>query len=469
MPRILIVDDAPVFLLVVNRLLTGRNYDTALAKNGEEALQILQSQTFDLMIADISMHPVNGMELLHRARKSYPQMGVIMLTADDTIDTALDAIKKGAFDYLIKPFKLNDLLQAVQHALEYHYAVTEHKPLGSRSEYREYAGKLPGIIAESPGMLRVCRMIERLSPSDITVFIYGEKGSGKTLVARDLHRYSLRKSRPFLAVNCATLPAAQMETELFGQIQAADADASTAKPGLFETARSGTLLLYEIGTMPLDIQSKFLRALQEKQICKVGGCNPIQIDVRIIAATSENLEPRVKQGTFSKDLYQHLHVIHIDIPPLRNRPEDLLPLVSQTLRQKLADEAEMPTLSLETEIILESYTWPGNVREFEEAIQHALSFAHDGVITKTMLPANIIAAVEAEAPDGVISSHCEQFKTRPLKTFLRDKEEELLQQIRAHLDKDKKTTRDTASRKRGIARLDKNKTAPDNTVSFEWL
>ncbi|MBI9019817.1 MAG: sigma-54-dependent Fis family transcriptional regulator [Verrucomicrobia bacterium] len=465
MPRILIVDDNPVLLLVLNNLLTSRGYETTTANNGEEGLHVLQDQAFDLMIADIHMSPVSGMELLSKTLESYAQMSVIMLTADNSLATAVEAMKQGAFDYLTKPFKLNELLQAVRHALEYHWAITKHRPLGTPPEYREHVEKLQGIIAESPAMLRVCELIRRIAPSDTTVFIHGERGSGKTLVARDLHRDSQRKSGPFLAVNCAALPVRRIEAELFGRIS----DGSASEPGLFESAHGGTLFLNEIGALPLAAQSSLLCALQEKQILKVGGGDPVPIDVRVIVASSENLEPRIQQGTFCEDLYHRLHALHIDIPPMRNRPEDLLPIIDQALRRKLDAGAEVPALDLETEMILESYAWPNNVREVEEAVQHALTFVHDGVITKEMLPAGIVEAAEATAPAGVFASHCAQFKGRSLRAFLHDKEKEILDRIHARLDKESRASEEPPAREKEVALPEQSGIAPDEPAAFEWI
>jgi DNA-binding NtrC family response regulator len=434
MPRILIVDDEPTILNLLNKILVGQGYDATPASNGEKALQLLQTERFDLMISDINMTPINGMELLRKAGSTWPDMGVIMLTAYGTVATAVEAMKEGAFDYITKPFKLDELVLTVQRALEYHHAINENKDLKARLEYKEQMG---GIVAESPGMRKVCGMIERVAPTSTTVLIYGESGTGKELVARALHHYSPRKDATFMAINCAALPAALMESEMFGHVKGSFTGATATKAGLFETTHGGTLFLDEISAMPLEIQSKLLRVLQDKKIRKVGGSDHTDVDVRIIAASNEKLETLIEQGKFREDLYYRLSVISIDIPPLRNRPEDILPLVDHIMRRELGRDAEIPAIDHEAQSVLDNYNWPGNVRELENAIQHALAFAQDGRITKDTLPAKIVNTVEEGLKSGVITSRHEQYKGKSLKMFLHDKEKEFLQRTIESVNGDK--------------------------------
>ncbi len=436
MPRILIVDDEPTILNLLNKILIGQGYDATPASNGEKALQLLQNERFDLMVSDINMTPINGMELLRKASESWPDMGVIMLTAYGTVATAVEAMKEGAFDYITKPFKLDELVLTVQRALEYHNAISENKDLKARLEQKDH---LEGIVAESPGMRKVCEMIERVAPTSTTVLIYGESGTGKELVARALHHYSPRKDATFMAINCAALPAQLMESEMFGYVKGAFTGANATKTGLFETAHGGTLFLDEIGSMPIEIQSKLLRVLQDKKIRKVGGSDHTEVDVRIIAASNEKLEKLIEQGKFREDLYYRLSVISIDIPPLRNRPEDILPLVAHILRKELGPDAELPLIEHEAQSVLDNYNWPGNVRELENAIQHALAFAQQGNITKDTLPAKIVNTVEEGIKSGVIANRRDQFKGKSLKAFLHDKEKEFLQRTieSMHGDKEK--------------------------------
>jgi len=433
MPRILIVDDEPTILNLLNKILTGQGYDTTPASNGEKAIQLLQTEAFDLMISDINMTPINGMELLQKASESYADMGVIMLTAYGTVGTAVEAMKNGAFDYITKPFKLDELVLTVQRALEYNTAITENRDLKSM----QVGTHFDGIVAESPGMRKVCDMIERVAPTSTTVLVHGESGTGKELVARALHRYSPRKNKTFMAVNCAALPAALMESEMFGHIKGAFTGATDTKEGLFEAAHGGTLFLDEISSMPLDIQSKLLRVLQDKKIRKVGGSDHTEVDVRIIAATNEKLENLIEQGKFREDLYYRLSVISIDIPPLRNRPEDILPLIHHTFRKELATDAEMPMLDRKAQDVLDNYNWPGNVRELENTILHALAFLQDGKITIDTLPARIVNRVEEGVRSGIIVSKHEQYRGKSLKAFLHEKEKEFLEKTIARADGDK--------------------------------
>lgn len=430
MPRILIVDDEPAILNLLNKILVGQGYGTATASNGEMALQLLQTEKFDLMLSDMNMTPINGIELLHKAAAAYPDMGVIMLTAYATVTTAVEAMKEGAFDYIVKPFKFDELLLTIQRALEYHNAFS-----GNKNQTQIVPPeRLDGIVAESAGMRKVCEMIERVAPASTTVLIYGENGAGKELVARALHRYSPRKDATFMTINCAG-SAQLLEAALFGCVKGSFDAAAAAVPqtGLFETVRGGTLLLDEIGSMSLEIQSKLLRVLQDKKICKVGGTDYTAVDVRVIVASSEKLEPLTAQGRFREDLYHRLSVISMDIPPLRSRTEDILPLAGHIMRRLLGPEVTLPTISHEAQNILSSYNWPGNVRELENAIQHALAGAQNGSVSKDVLPAEIVNWVEAGIKSGAITSRDGQFKGQALKTFLQNKEKELRQRTTDNL------------------------------------
>jgi len=433
MLRILIVDDEPTILNLLNKILTGQGYDTTPASNGEKALELLQTEVFDLMISDINMTPINGLELLSKASESYPAMSVIMLTAYGTVGTAVEAMKQGAFDYITKPFKLDELVLTVQRALEYKAALSENKDLKAM----QVGTKLNGIVAESPGMRDVCNMVERVAPTNTTILIQGESGTGKELVARALHHYSPRKERTFMAVNCAALPAALMESEMFGHVRGAFTGATTEKEGLFEAAHGGTLFLDEISSMPLDIQSKFLRVLQDKQVRKVGSSDHTKVDVRIIAASNEKLEDLIEQGKFRADLYYRLSVISIEIPPLRKRQEDILPLIHHTFKKELGAEAEMPLLDREAQNILDNYNWPGNVRELENTILHALAFLQDGIITAKTLPVRIMNHVEEGLRSGAIVNKHEQFRGKSLKAFLHEKEKEFLKKTIDRVDGNK--------------------------------
>ncbi len=424
MARILIVDNEANILSVLSTLLKAEGYDAIPVREAAKAQEMISTEEFDLLISDIRMTPINGMELLKTTRKAAPSMSVIMLTAYGSVETAIEAMKLGAFDYVTKPFKVDELLITVQRALEYRRALTENLNLKNQLETRY---RFENIVAESQAMHDVCAMIERVAPTDTTVLIYGESGTGKELVAKAIHAHSKRKEKKFLGVNCAALPEPLLESEMFGHVKGAFTGASANKKGLFEAADGGTILLDEIGSMSLSIQGKLLRILQSKEIRKVGSNENIPIDARILAATNRRLEEMIEQGTFREDLYYRLSVIPIEIKPLRDRPDDLLPLVYHVIQQEMGDAAEGVQLTTEARKIIERYTWPGNVRELENALKHAITFARDRTITLDVLPPRIIKAVELG--DIGFEDGSDLHKCKSLKTFLRTREEDYIKQV----------------------------------------
>ncbi len=434
MARILTVDDEPIILSLLNKILLAEGYEVKPASNGETAKDLLTAERFDLLISDINMAPVDGMELLRFVREKSPDTGVIMLTAYGTVATAVEAMKMGAFDYITKPFKLDELQLTVRRALEYQNVLAENQGLKSQLQAKH---RLENIIAESAGMRKVCQMVERVAPTNTTVLIYGESGTGKELVAQALHSYSPRKKKNFLPINCAALPEPLMESEMFGHVKGAFTGATATKEGLFEAANGGTLFLDEIGSMPMNIQSKLLRVLQDNQIRKVGGTENITVDVRVIAASNEKLEDLIAQTRFREDLYYRLSVIAIEIPPLRERQEDILPLARHFMLKELGPDKQLPAMDHKVEAILENYTWPGNVRELENVIQHALTFAQGNTITADFLPAKIVTAVEANLKDGGLVNRAEEYKGKSLKAFLRAKEKDYLMNVIAKMGGDK--------------------------------
>ncbi|NCD34115.1 MAG: sigma-54-dependent Fis family transcriptional regulator [Spartobacteria bacterium] len=435
MARILTVDDEPVILNILNKILISQGYEVVPARNGEEAITILKRQKFDLVVSDINMSPGNGMDVLHFIRDNCADTGVVMLTAFGTVSTAVEAMKAGAFDYLTKPFKLDELQVTVKRALEYQNVMAENRGLKSQLEARY---RLENIVAESPRMIKVCEMIERVAPTNTTVLIYGESGTGKELVAHALHTYSTRRNRNFVAVNCAALPEALLESEMFGHVKGAFTGATTSKDGLFETANGGTLFLDEISSMPLSVQSKLLRAIQEMQIRKVGTNKSVSVDVRVLAASNEQLETLISEGRFREDLFYRLSVITLDIPPLRERREDILPLVQHFLKHHAQSDTSFK-IDHEAENIIENYEWPGNVRELQNVIQHAITFADDHIITRESLPSKVVASAESSIQSGPSNNvnRNEEFKCKSLKTFLRSKEKEYLQQVMQNMKGDK--------------------------------
>ena len=292
MPRILIVDDEPSILSVLGTLLKAQSHDVTPARSGEVALTLLKQQSFDLMISDIRMGSMDGMQLLQTVRRDHPGLAVIMLTAFGTVETAVEAMKEGAFDYVTKPFKVDELLITVQRALQYQNLVSENIALKE-----ELAGRyqFANIVSESPGMRKVCEMIERVAPTDTTVLVLGESGTGKELVAKAIHAHSTRKMQNFLPINCAALPEPLLESEMFGHAKGAFTGATANKVGLFEAANGGTIFLDEIGSMPLSIQAKLLRVLQDREVRRVGSNENVAINVRVLAATNDRLETLIAQ------------------------------------------------------------------------------------------------------------------------------------------------------------------------------
>jgi two-component system response regulator PilR (NtrC family) len=425
MAKILIADDDPTILSLLNKILLSKGYEVELAENGVVGEKKLKAEQFDLLISDIKMEPVDGMQLLRKTRQMRPHVGVIMLTAYATVATAVEAMKEGAFDYIPKPFKIDELLETVKRALDYQKSISEQISGNSHVEAKKYFGN---IVAESDQMVNVCEMIKRVAPTKTTIMITGESGTGKELVAEAVHAFSARSEGPFLPVNCAALPESLIESELFGHTKGAFTGASANKEGLFEASKGGTLFLDEINSIPHALQSKLLRAIQNKKIRKVGGTEEFDVDVRILAASNRNLETMVKEGSFREDLFYRLSVISIDIPPLKQRPEDILPLAQHFIALE-TEGGEFPSMDNAVLSILQNYTWPGNVRELQNVISHCLTFMRDGKITKETLPSKLIVSYE-ENPSAQSAALTGEFeKGKSLKAFLRAKEKEYLKTV----------------------------------------
>ena len=434
MPKILIVDDEARILLLLQSLLKANGYDAVTAKDGNSALDAVKNGTFDLVISDLRMSPMDGLTLFKEIKSLQPELPVILLTAYASVETAIEALKNGAFDYLSKPFKVDEMLDTVKRAIESSRNAAAAAVADPNAPLRY---QFENLIATNSTMLQVCEMIQRVGPTAATVLINGESGTGKEVIARTIHNTSPRKDKPWVAVNCAALPENLLESEMFGHVKGAFTGAVVDKEGLFETANGGTLFLDEIASLPLLLQSKLLRVLQEKEIRRVGGNKSITVDVRVIAASNSNLEQLVAQGTFRADLYYRFAVITLDIPALRDRPEDILPLARHFIRAETAGMKTHPALSQEAADLLVAYTWPGNVRELENAIKHAITFLQSDTLTPDLLPPRIVArasenkAQQAAAPAAQASTS--------LKGFLKSKEKEYLEQILAttHGDKEK--------------------------------
>jgi two-component system response regulator AtoC len=396
--KILVVDDEESLRSMVTVLLQKEGYQVSSASGGEEALELLGEQAFDLVLSDIRMPRMDGLQLLDRIQALYPDITVIMMSAFGTVDLAVEAMKRGAYDYISKPFKPDEILLALRKAQEREGLRRENIRL------KEEVGErfsLEGIVARSPSMVKIMESVKKVAGYRSHVLITGESGTGKEVLARAVHNMSPWKDDPFVAVNCGAIPATLMESEFFGHVRGAFTDAVTDKAGLFEEASGGTLFLDEIGDLPLDMQVKFLRAIQEGEVRRVGDNAPIQVDVRIIAATAVDLSLAVREGRFREDLFYRLNVVPIQIPPLRQRPEDIYPLAEHLLyRISMRLGGGQRSLSPEGMKALLKYPWPGNVREMENLFERASILADSATLElEDILP--LLADMEVGEEEGL--------------------------------------------------------------------
>jgi two-component system response regulator PilR (NtrC family) len=399
--RVLVVDDERRQRDILQMILEAEGYETTAAGNGRQALQAAEDGGFDVVLTDLKMPDLNGIELLSEILKLQPQPLVILMTAHGTIDSAVDAMRKGAFDYLTKPLEKDELLLVLRRAIERTHLVRENRML--REQLRDRF-RLDNIVGAHGSMQDVFRIVHKVAASTSTVLIYGESGTGKELVARAVHHESERRSRPFYAVNVAALPESILEAELFGHEKGAFTGAEMRKIGLFEQASGSTLFLDEVGDLKRDLQVKLLRALQEREILRVGGTERVRIDVRIVAATNQDLEREVREGQFREDLYYRLNVIPIVLPPLRDRRTDIPLLVDHFLAKYLGSRPR--GVSEDALKTLMAYDWPGNVRELESVIERALLLGEGDLIVPADLPASLRSgagalrrAMDLEIPD----------------------------------------------------------------------
>ncbi|MDW8051975.1 MAG: sigma-54 dependent transcriptional regulator [Armatimonadota bacterium] len=367
---ILVVDDELNIRRVLERAFTKEGYQVLTAEGGHQALRLLEEHPCNLMLTDVVMPDMTGLELLKRARQKHPHLQVILMTAYGTIPTAVEAMRAGAYDFLTKPLDFEVLRKVVRNALRESASPT---PAAGRKRART---KQTVFIGESPAIREILKTVERVADTRTTVLITGESGTGKELIARLLHERSSRADKPFVAVSCAAIPETLLEVELFGAVKGAYTGAETDRIGKFEAANGGTLFLDEIGDIPPLIQVKLLRVLQEREIERLGSNTPIPVDVRLIAATNRDLEEAVRSGAFRSDLYYRLQVVHIHLPPLRERREDI-PLLANYFLKKFAEENKRALRSISPEAmqILQQASWKGNVRELENAIEAAVVLA----------------------------------------------------------------------------------------------
>lgn len=381
---ILVVDDDVDMREMVHDMLKDRGHQVTIAGNGQEALKLLGEEDYAVVLTDLRMKGIQGLELLAEIKRTHPDINVILMTAFGSVETAVDAMKHGASDYLTKPVKKDELVRVIERVVREASLRREVNRL-RQEVHREYS--FHQILGKSKPMQAVFDLIKRVADSPTNVLITGESGTGKELVAKAIHFNSDRKEAPFIPVNCAAIPEQLLESELFGHMRGAFTDAKMDKRGLFEEAQKGTLFLDEISELPLMLQAKLLRAIQEKEIRRVGANKSIAIDVRIIAATNLNLSEEVKAKRFRDDLYYRLNVIEVKLPPLRDRREDIPLLVEAFLKRCAATRGkEVKGVNEAALAMLMDYAWPGNVRELENVIERAVTLSRVEKITPDDLP-----------------------------------------------------------------------------------
>jgi two-component system response regulator AtoC len=415
---LLVADDDPVARDLLVEVLAREGYRVRAAGGGEECLRLAEAEPFDLALVDLRMPDLDGLAVLHRLGKLSPPLPVLILTAFATMDTAVEAIRAGAYDYLSKPFRIEEIKAAVRRTLD-------AQRLGR--ENREYRRELQeryrpeNLVGQSPEMVAIYKMVARVAAQDTTVLIQGETGTGKELVARAIHYASPRAARPFVVVDCTAVPETLFESELFGHERGAFTGAVQSRRGLIESADGGTCFLDEVGELSLPLQAKLLRVLQDRVVRRVGGNEPVAVDVRMIAATNRDLRKRFEEGIFREDLYYRLNVLSIRVPPLRERMGDV-PLLAQHFLNKSAAAAGKPAkrLARETLARLSGYEWPGNVRELEHVIERAVTLSFAELILPDDLPPDLGAAapVPPQLPSGRMT--LEQLKTWYVRTVVEE-------------------------------------------------
>src|ERR1700693_5494663 len=382
---ILVVDDEEIMREILETLLTREGYDVRLGSSGEEGLEMARALAVDAAIVDIMMPGLDGIATLDELKRIDEDLAVIMITAYASVESAISAMKTGAFDYITKPFKNEEVLVVVRNAMERRRLVHENRNL--RQNIQERYHKFANIIGKSPRMRQVFDLIIQAAPSRSTILIQGGSGTGKELVARAIHANSSRSERSFVTVNSGNLPPDLLESTLFGHVKGAFTGAVYPKKGLFDLADKGSIFLDEIGNIPLETQAKLLRVMQEREFMRLGGMEVIKVDVRIIAATNVDLRKLMEDGRFREDLFYRLHVINVQLPPLRDRKDDI-PLLAQHFLEKYDEENRKPGLELAAEALdlMMAYDWPGNVRELENVIERAVVLSSGNGIGPDLIP-----------------------------------------------------------------------------------
>jgi len=385
--RVLIVDDDRDMCVLLESQLKRRDINAAWRVSAPEALELLGIEDFDVLVTDLNLQGMSGLELCEKVVANRPDMPVIVITAFGSLESAIKAIRSGAYDFVNKPFELDELVLTINRAMQHKFLREEVKRL---KEAVATTQRVDDLIGESLGMRKVYDLLDRVADTDATVLITGESGTGKELVARALHRRSMRSAGPFVAINCAAMPEALLESELFGHTKGAFTDAKSGRSGLLQQASSGTLFFDEIGEMPLGMQPKLLRSLQERTVRPVGGNEEVSFDARIVAATNRDLESEVESNKFREDLFYRINVVRIDVPPLRMRSNDVL-LLAQHFLEKISSRSAKRVSGISSAAAekLLSYEWPGNVRELQNCIERAVALTRYDTIVVEDLPEKI--------------------------------------------------------------------------------
>jgi two-component system response regulator PilR (NtrC family) len=421
--RVLVVDDERSMRELLAIMLRQAGHDVALAEGGEQAVEILKNEAFDLVITDLRMRKVDGLGVLRAAKELSPSAVVLVVTAFASTETAVEAMKLGAYDYVTKPFKLDEIKLTIANALERKRLQDENKAL--RTQLRRERG-FESFVGKSRQMNELREVIRKTADGLSTVMVTGESGTGKELVARAIHQESPRRSGPFVSVNCGAIPETLMESELFGHVKGAFTGAVANTVGLFSAAHGGTLFLDEVTEVPQSVQVKLLRAIQEREIRRVGDTKDVKVDVRLIAASNRDVARAVADGVLREDLFYRLNVIPIQLPPLRDRRDDI-PLLAQHFVQKIAAELgkAVKGVSPEALAVLESYRWPGNIRELENVIERALVLGSGDILEAEALPPDLNIARDTQEvpveipPDGIdLEAMLDQIERRYLQMAL---------------------------------------------------
>ena len=411
--RILIVEDDEIFLRPLQRSLEVAGYDVLTRSSGEEAIDTLKNDDADLVLTDKRLPGMDGVELVRRLKAEHPDLPVVVMTAYGTIESAVESVRLGAADYLVKPFEVPELLMVIRHAIELHELRAANRATLRRNQERF---TLRNVVTDSEAMREVFEVLRSVADLDTTLLIYGETGVGKELLARSVHFSGARRDRPFVAVNCAAIPAELFESELFGFRKGAFTSASESRRGVFQAANGGTLLLDEIGEMPLTMQSKLLRVIEEKRVTPIGADRALEIDVRFIATTNKDLQAEVERGAFRRDLFYRLSVMPIRVPPLRERAGDV-PLLARHFLEVSARRSKKIVREIAPAAMqaLARYAWPGNVRELENVIERAVIVAK----TETILDVDRFLTGEGERARVDLSLPFRDAKARVVEEFER--------------------------------------------------